>query len=54
MTVWRVSPDPLSLYSTTQAAARKAKVIAFRDWLVEEGLSFTHGPAPLPQDVPLK
>jgi LysR family glycine cleavage system transcriptional activator len=39
---------------TTQAAARKAKVIAFRDWLVEEGASFTHGPAPLPQDVPLK
>lgn len=39
---------------TTQAAARKAKVIAFRDWLVEEGRSFTHGSAAVAQDVPLK
>ncbi|WP_193371439.1 transcriptional regulator GcvA [Pelagibius marinus] len=39
---------------TTPAAARKPKVIAFRDWLVEEGRSFTHGATPLPQDVPLK
>lgn len=39
---------------TTPAAARKPKVVAFRDWLVEEGRSFTHGSAPLPQDVPLK
>lgn len=39
---------------TTEAAALKPKVIAFRDWLVEEGRSFTHDPAVLPQDVPLK
>ncbi|MEO3429183.1 transcriptional regulator GcvA [Pelagibius sp. CAU 1746] len=39
---------------TTRAAARKPKVIAFRDWLLEEGRSFTHGAAPPPQDVPLK
>lgn len=39
---------------TTQAAADKPKIIAFRDWLVAEGRSFTHGPAPLAQDVPLK
>lgn len=38
---------------STNAAARKTKVIAFRDWLVEEGLSFTHDPAALSQDVPL-
>lgn len=38
---------------TTQAAARKAKVVAFRDWLVEEGRAFTHGAAPPPQGVPL-
>ena len=38
---------------TTEAAARKPKVIAFRDWLVEEGRAFTHGPAALPPDVPL-
>jgi len=30
---------------STQAAARKPKVVAFRDWLVEEGRSFTHGSA---------
>ncbi len=39
---------------TTQAAADKPKVVAFRDWLVDEGRSFTHGPVMLPQDVPLK
>lgn len=39
---------------TTPAAARKPKVVAFRDWLVEEGRSFTHGAAPPAQDVPLK
>ncbi len=38
---------------TTEAAARKAKVAAFRDWLVEEGRSFTHDPTVMPQDVPL-
>ena len=38
---------------TTEAAARKPKVIAFRDWLVEEGRAFTHGAAPPDQDVPL-
>jgi LysR family glycine cleavage system transcriptional activator len=38
---------------TTQAAARKPKVIAFRDWLVEEGRSFTHGAGLPTQDVPL-
>ena len=39
---------------TTEAAARKPKVVAFREWLVEEGRSFTHDPTALPQDVPLK
>jgi LysR family transcriptional regulator, glycine cleavage system transcriptional activator len=39
---------------TTQAAARKPKVIAFRDWLVEEGRCFTHGAALPAQDVPLR
>jgi LysR family glycine cleavage system transcriptional activator len=38
---------------TTQSAARKPKVIAFRDWLVEEGRRFTHGAALPAQDVPL-
>jgi LysR family glycine cleavage system transcriptional activator len=38
---------------TTPAAARKPKVIAFRDWLVEEGRSFTHGAALPAQDVPM-
>lgn len=38
---------------STQAAARKPKVIAFRDWLVEEGRSFTHGAALPAQDVPM-
>jgi len=41
---------------TTEAAARKPKVVAFREWLVEEGRSFTHGAgqsAP-PQDVPVR
>src|SRR3546814_5693522 len=28
---------------STPAAARKPKVIAFRDWLVEEGRSFAQG-----------
>ncbi|MEQ8356535.1 MAG: transcriptional regulator GcvA [Kiloniellaceae bacterium] len=37
----------------TEAAARKPKVIAFRDWLVEEGRNFTHDPGALAQDVPL-
>jgi LysR family glycine cleavage system transcriptional activator len=39
---------------TTQVAARKPKVISFRDWLVEEGRSFTHGAALPAQDVPLR
>jgi LysR family glycine cleavage system transcriptional activator len=39
---------------TTQAAARKPKVISFRDWLVEEGRCFTHGAALPAQDVPLR
>ncbi len=38
---------------TTEAAARKPKVVAFRDWLVEEGRCFTHGAALPAQDVPL-
>jgi LysR family glycine cleavage system transcriptional activator len=38
---------------TTQSAARKPKVIAFRDWLVEEGRRFTHGAGLPAQDVPL-
>jgi LysR family glycine cleavage system transcriptional activator len=38
---------------TTKAAARKPKVIAFRDWLVEEGRCFTHGAGLPAQDVPL-
>jgi LysR family glycine cleavage system transcriptional activator len=39
---------------TTEAAARKPKVVAFRNWLVEEGRCFTHG-ADLPaQDVPMR
>ena len=38
---------------TTQTAAQKPKVVAFRDWLVEEGRAFTHGAAPPAQDVPL-
>jgi len=38
---------------TTPAAARKPKVLAFRDWLVEEGRCFTHGAALPAQDVPL-
>jgi len=40
---------------STEAAARKPKVAAFRDWLVEEGSRFGHGAglgAPA-QDVPL-
>lgn len=39
---------------TTMAAARKAKVIAFRDWLVEEGSDLTRDPAVRDQDVPMK
>ena len=39
---------------TTQTAACKPKVIAFRDWLVAEGRDFAHDPSALPQDVPLK
>lgn len=38
---------------TTEAAARKPKVVAFRDWLVQEGRNFTHGAALPAQDVPL-
>jgi len=38
---------------STPAAARKPKVIVFRDWLVEEGRQFAHGAALPPQDVPL-
>jgi LysR family transcriptional regulator, glycine cleavage system transcriptional activator len=38
---------------TTEAAARKPKVLAFRDWLVEEGRGFTHGAALPAQDVPI-
>lgn len=38
---------------TTPTAARKPKVVAFRDWLVEEGRCFTHGAALPAQDVPL-
>jgi LysR family glycine cleavage system transcriptional activator len=38
---------------TTEAAARKAKVIDFRNWLVEEGRSFTHDPGVQNQDLPL-
>ena len=38
---------------TTKAAARKPKVIAFCDWLVEEGLAFTQELALPAQDVPL-
>ncbi|MGF1628438.1 MAG: transcriptional regulator GcvA [Kiloniellaceae bacterium] len=38
---------------TTEAAAHKPKVVAFRDWLVEEGRRFTHGGALPAQDVPL-
>ncbi len=38
---------------TTEAAAHKPKVVAFRDWLVEEGRRFTHGGALPAQDVSL-
>lgn len=38
---------------TAPAAAHKPKVVAFRDWLVEEGRCFTHGAALPAQDVPL-
>jgi LysR family glycine cleavage system transcriptional activator len=38
---------------TTKSAARKPKVVAFRDWLVEEGRAFTHDPGLPVQDVPL-
>ena len=38
---------------TTEIAARKPKVVAFRDWLVEEGRRFTHGAALPAQDVPM-
>jgi LysR family transcriptional regulator, glycine cleavage system transcriptional activator len=38
---------------TTEAAARKPKVAAFRDWLLEEGRAFMHDPERPAQDVPL-
>ena len=38
---------------STEVAARKPKVAAFRDWLVEEGRRFMHDPTSFPQDVPL-
>ena len=34
--------------------ADEAKVIAFRDWLVEEGSAFARDPAVRDQDVPMK
>jgi hypothetical protein len=41
---------------TTEAAARKPKVVAFREWLVEEGRSFTHGAgqAASARDLPVR
>ena len=38
---------------TTRAAAHKPKVVAFRDWLAEEGRSFVQGVGLPAQDVPL-
>src|SRR3546814_20557298 len=50
----RAMEGPMSYFAVyTPAAARKPKVTAFRDWLVEEGRAFPQGVSLPGQAVPL-